>query len=78
MASFSNDSEQIFVKLLLVDKKAVQVNETLSKAGTLIEQWHGPAVQKESLKVFFLVLQVSHYLTSGQVSYFCNCKVPEY
>lgn len=53
--------------LLLVDKKAVQVNETLSKAGTLIEQWHGPAVQKESLKVFFLVLQVSHYLTSGQV-----------
>ena len=57
-----------YLQLLLVDKKAVQVNETLSKAGTLIEQWHGPAVQKESLKVFFLVLQVSHYLTSGQVS----------
>lgn len=53
--------------LLLIDKKPVQVNETLSKASQLIEQWQGPAVQKESLKVFFLVLQVSHYLTAGQV-----------
>ena len=54
-------------QLLLIDKKPVQVNETLSKASQLIEQWQGPAVQKESLKVFFLVLQVSHYLTAGQV-----------
>ena len=43
------------------------MNETLSRASQLIEQWQGPAVQKESLKVFFLVLQVSHYLTAGQV-----------
>ena len=54
-------------QLLLIDKKPVQVNETLSRASQLIEQWQGPAVQKESLKVFFLVLQVSHYLTAGQV-----------
>lgn len=36
-------------------------------SGAMIEQWTGPAVQKESSKVFFLVLQVCHYLTAGQV-----------
>lgn len=53
--------------LLLISKDAVQVNETLSKAGSMIEQWTGASVQKESLKVFFLVLQVCHYLSAGQV-----------
>ncbi|XP_060570323.1 MAU2 chromatid cohesion factor homolog [Ruditapes philippinarum] len=53
--------------LLLINRDALQVNETLSRAGSMIEQWTGPSVQKESLKVFFLVLQVCHYLTAGQV-----------
>ncbi|XP_052797100.1 MAU2 chromatid cohesion factor homolog [Mya arenaria] len=53
--------------LLLISKDAVQVNETLSRAGSMIETWTGHAVQKESLKVFFLVLQVCHYLAAGQV-----------
>lgn len=55
------------MQLLLINKDALQVNETLSRAGSMIEQWTGPSVQKESLKVFFLVLQVCHYLTAGQV-----------
>lgn len=58
---------RLYSQLLLIKKDAVQVNETLSRAGAMIEQWTGPAVQKESLKVFFLVLQVCHYLTAGQV-----------
>lgn len=53
--------------LLLINRDAVHVNETLFKAGAMIEQWKGAAVHKESLKVFFLVLQVCHYLSVGQV-----------
>ncbi|KAH3834324.1 MAU2 chromatid cohesion factor homolog isoform X2 [Dreissena polymorpha] len=53
--------------LLLINRDAVQVNETLSRAGMMIDQWTGAAVQQESLKVFFLVLQVCHYLSAGQV-----------
>eukprot|EP00918_Siedleckia_nematoides_P020020 GHVU01042675.1.p1 GENE.GHVU01042675.1~~GHVU01042675.1.p1 ORF type:complete len:604 (+),score=53.86 GHVU01042675.1:25-1812(+) len=54
--------------LLLIDKKLGEVHTVLSTAGAQIESWvEGTAAQKESLKVFFLVLQVCHYLMSGQV-----------
>uniref|UniRef100_A0A672UWJ6 MAU2 chromatid cohesion factor homolog n=1 Tax=Strigops habroptila TaxID=2489341 RepID=A0A672UWJ6_STRHB len=32
-----------------------------------VENWQGNPIQKESLRVFFLVLQVTHYLDAGQV-----------
>ncbi|XP_064607711.1 MAU2 chromatid cohesion factor homolog [Liolophura sinensis] len=53
--------------VLLVEKKMSEVHECLTMAGQLIEVYHGSPVQKESLKVFFLVLQVCHYLMAGQV-----------
>ncbi|XP_014777387.1 MAU2 chromatid cohesion factor homolog [Octopus bimaculoides] len=53
--------------LLLVDKKMPEVKEVLSMAGALIERYQGSPTQKESLNVFFLVLQVCHYLMAGQV-----------
>ncbi|KAL5005286.1 hypothetical protein ScPMuIL_018742 [Solemya velum] len=53
--------------LSLVDKKIDSVHDTLTQAGVMIENFPGLPVQKESLKVFFLVLQVSHYLMAGQV-----------
>lgn len=54
-------------QVLLVEKKMSEVHECLTMAGQLIEVYHGSPVQKESLKVFFLVLQVCHYLMAGQV-----------
>lgn len=53
--------------LLLIDKKFQDVQIVLNQAGHLIETWTGAAYQKEYLKVFFLVLQVCHYLMGGQV-----------
>jgi MAternally-affected-uncoordination protein len=43
------------------------VQECMSSAGSLIEHFNGTPSHKELLKVFFLVLQVSHYLMAGQV-----------
>jgi len=57
------------LKVLLVERKLSDVHAVLGQAGTAIEQWAAPSVhQKESLKVFFLVLQVCHYLMCGQVA----------
>ncbi|XP_022329171.1 MAU2 chromatid cohesion factor homolog [Crassostrea virginica] len=53
--------------LLLIAKKTTEVHETLSAAGQFIEAYSGTPLQKESLKVFFFVLQVCHYLMAGQV-----------
>ncbi|XP_046543112.1 MAU2 chromatid cohesion factor homolog isoform X1 [Haliotis rubra] len=53
--------------LLLIDKKMKDVDECLSMVSGLIETYQGSPIHKESLKVFFLVLQVCHYLMSGQV-----------
>ncbi|CAG2243177.1 MAU2 [Mytilus edulis] len=39
----------------------------LSLRSSLIDTYNGPTIQKESLKVFFLILQVCHYLMAGQV-----------
>ncbi|XP_063432497.1 MAU2 chromatid cohesion factor homolog [Mytilus trossulus] len=53
--------------LLLIDKKTGDVHETLTTVSSLIDTYNGPTIQKESLKVFFLILQVCHYLMAGQV-----------
>lgn len=53
--------------MLLIDKKVLDVQPVLNQAGSLIEQWSGGVYQKEYLKVYFLVLQVCHYLMAGQV-----------
>ncbi|XP_023210809.1 MAU2 chromatid cohesion factor homolog [Centruroides vittatus] len=53
--------------LLMIDRKFQEVHQVLTLAGQLVEQWQGSSHQKEALKVFFLVLQVCHYLTAGQV-----------
>ncbi|XP_046399087.1 MAU2 chromatid cohesion factor homolog [Ischnura elegans] len=53
--------------LLLIDKKFHEVHTLLNQAGHLVDTWQGNQHQKEYLKVFFLVLQVCHYLMAGQV-----------
>ncbi|PNF35493.1 MAU2 chromatid cohesion factor-like protein [Cryptotermes secundus] len=53
--------------LLLIDKKFQEVHPLLNQAGHLVDGWQGNQFQKEYLKVFFLVLQVCHYLMAGQV-----------
>ncbi|KAF7275690.1 hypothetical protein GWI33_011367 [Rhynchophorus ferrugineus] len=53
--------------LLLIDKKHQEVQPVLTQAGHFIETWTGAAYQREYLKVYFLVLQVCHYLMAGQV-----------
>jgi len=61
-------------QVLLVERKLADVHAVLGQASNAIEQWAAPSVhQKESLKVFFLVLQVCHYLMCGQVLAFHNC-----
>ncbi|XP_075536944.1 mau2 sister chromatid cohesion factor isoform X2 [Dermacentor variabilis] len=54
--------------LLMVDRKLAEVHQVLSQAGQLVEAWQGSTQHKEALKVFFLVLQVCHYLSAGQVT----------
>lgn len=56
------------MKLLLVDKKWTEAHPVLSECSQLVEAYNESCSNKESLKVFFLVLQVCHYLTAGQVS----------
>ena len=51
----------------MIDRKLQEVHQVLTLAGQLVEAWQGSTAQKEALKVFFLVLQVCHYLTAGQV-----------
>ncbi|KAM9322338.1 MAU2 chromatid cohesion factor homolog isoform 2-T2 [Pholidichthys leucotaenia] len=53
--------------LLLMERKLDEVHPLLSLCGTIVENWQGNPIQKESLRVFFLVLQVTHYLDAGQV-----------
>ncbi|XP_066590231.1 MAU2 chromatid cohesion factor homolog isoform X2 [Prorops nasuta] len=53
--------------LLLIDKKFNDAHALLTTAGHQVENWQGSLHQKEYLKVFFLVLQVCHYLMAGQV-----------
>ncbi|KAF7995510.1 hypothetical protein HCN44_006617 [Aphidius gifuensis] len=53
--------------LLLIDKKFNEVHQLLNIAGRGVDTWEGSIHQKEYLKVYFLVLQVCHYLMAGQV-----------
>ena len=41
----------------MIDRRLAEVHPVLSLAGQLVENWQGNLPQKESLKVFFLVLQ---------------------
>ncbi|XP_059155921.1 MAU2 chromatid cohesion factor homolog [Physella acuta] len=51
----------------LISKNIPCVNDAMTQAGQLIESFSGSPLHKEYLKVFFLVLQVCHYLMAGQV-----------
>ncbi|RWS19466.1 MAU2 chromatid cohesion factor-like protein, partial [Leptotrombidium deliense] len=53
--------------MLMIDRRLDEVHPVLTQAGQFLEAWQGSTLQKESLKVFFLVLQVCHHLNAGQV-----------
>ncbi|KAK7115368.1 MAU2 chromatid cohesion factor homolog isoform X2 [Littorina saxatilis] len=53
--------------LALIERDMPTVSECMSVASGLIEHFNGPVTHKESLRVFFLVLQVCHFLMAGQV-----------
>ena len=61
------------LQLLLIDKKLKDVHSVLSATGGQIEALGPSVAHKESLKVFFLVLQVCHYLMGGQVNTTSAC-----
>lgn len=50
-----------------MERKLGEVHPLLTLCGNIVENWQGNPIQKESLRVFFLVLQVTHYLDAGQV-----------
>ncbi|KAG7247388.1 hypothetical protein CRUP_003151, partial [Coryphaenoides rupestris] len=52
--------------LMLMERKLSEVHPLLTLCGTIVENWQGNPIQKESLRVFFLILQVTHYLDAGQ------------
>lgn len=56
--------------MLMVDRRFNEVRQVLIQAQQLLEAWQGNTFLKESLKVFFLTLQVCHHLNAGQVSFF--------
>ena len=53
--------------MLMIDRRFAEAHPVLSLAQQLVEAWQGNIQQKESLKVFFLILQVCHHLNAGQV-----------
>lgn len=67
MMMIIHDSCSVFLQLLLMERKLSEVHPLLTLCGTIVENWQGNPIQKESLRVFFLVLQVTHYLDAGQV-----------
>ena len=69
LTTVSNLIYLLYCQLLLIDKKTGDVHDTLTTVSNLLDVYNGSAIQKESLKVFFLILQVCHYLMAGQVSY---------
>lgn len=54
-----------------MERKLQEVHPLLTLCGQIVENWQGNPIQKESLRVFFLVLQVTHYLDAGQVRARC-------
>ena len=67
------ESMLLWLQLLLMERKLSEVHPLLTLCSTIVENWHGNPIQKESLRVFFLVLQVTHYLDAGQVRCQCTC-----
>lgn len=70
VAALHPDSPQHLLlspQLLLMERKLQEVHPLLTLCGQIVENWQGNPIQKESLRVFFLVLQVTHYLDAGQV-----------
>ncbi|XP_076465078.1 MAU2 chromatid cohesion factor homolog isoform X2 [Babylonia areolata] len=53
--------------LALIERDMQTVQDCMGVASNLIDSYAGVASHKESLKVFFLVLQVCHYLMAGKV-----------
>ncbi|KAL8615922.1 hypothetical protein ACOMHN_034598 [Nucella lapillus] len=53
--------------LALIERDMQTVQDCMGVASSLIDSYSGVASHKESLKVFFLVLQVCHYLMAGKV-----------
>jgi MAternally affected uncoordination len=63
------------VQVLLIQRKLQDAGVLMNQARASLDQWMTTSLsQKESIKVFFLVLQVCHYLLSGQVSKCVNIK----
>uniref|UniRef100_A0A3P8V3E2 MAU2 chromatid cohesion factor homolog n=1 Tax=Cynoglossus semilaevis TaxID=244447 RepID=A0A3P8V3E2_CYNSE len=56
-----------YARVVVFFLKLGEVHPLLTLCGTIVENWQGNPIQKESLRVFFLVLQVTHYLDAGQV-----------
>lgn len=59
-----------------MERKLQEVHPLLTLCGQIVENWQGNPIQKESLRVFFLVLQVTHYLDAGQVRVLCFSQLP--
>lgn len=59
-----------------MERKLQEVHPLLTLCGQIVENWQGNPIQKESLRVFFLVLQVTHYLDAGQVRSASHMRVP--
>lgn len=82
-ADFAQMSEAYYTRILfllskgmmlMIDRRFAEAHPVLSLAQQLVEAWQGNIQQKESLKVFFLILQVCHHLNAGQVSHIVlNC-----
>lgn len=53
--------------MLMIDQRLKEALPVLSLAQQLLESWQGNSVQKESLTVFFLILQVCFHLNAGKV-----------
>lgn len=51
----------------MISRRLQEGYQVLTLAGQLVESWHGNVLQKEALKIFFLILQVCHHLNAGQV-----------
>ena len=69
---FFNFLYESWLQLLLIDKKLGDVHTILLSARVQVEQLvSSNPTQKESLRVFFLILQVCHYLMAGQVRVEC-------
>lgn len=47
-----------------------RAHDVLTTVSHMFEGWTGSALIREELKIFFLSIQVLHFMTNGQVRYF--------